>query len=260
LTIDQETFDRITIGEPSVELDEARRYLEDIPEMGPRITSKRDGTRISYKIEWTDDVENTLHPLMHSSSFWRKRFEVQLPRRLDQRLYRRYKQFLGRNGDYVLARISELAEKSAPSQEAIDDILRWMKSPENGHQALTALEYFCKNGLEVGQLDDETQTKIVNSLLDAFFYKMSKDQVYEPALEIIRMLNVKDGDVATKSKELILSSLKSGLDDMRYRKLGQSLARDPRLREALIRGAEDVMFDSDDDRVKKLCKSFIKSI
>jgi len=254
--IDQETFNQIANGESS-ELEEPKRYLKDFPEMGPKITSKKERGRISYKVEWTDDAKNVLH----SSYFWRKRFEVQLPIRLDQNLYRRYKEFMDRNGDYALARISEMAEKCAPSQEAINDLLSWMVSPENGHQALAALKYFCENGLEIGQLDDETQTKIANSLLDAFFFcDISDDQIYDPALEIIELLDVRDSKVAAKSNDLILSSLRRGSDDIRCRKLGQWLARDPRLRKALVRSVEDIMHDSEDDRVQKLCESFIDRI
>lgn len=259
--IDESTFDKIMNSEPPVQLAEAGRYLEDFPEMGPTITSKKDGARMLYKTEWDDDVKNVLRPLLHSYHFWRKRFEVQLPRRLDEKLYRRYREFLNRNEDYALARITEMAEKCAPSQDALDDLLKWMGSPKNGHQALMALRYFCKNGLEVGQLDDETQKKIANSLLDAFFSgKPSDDQRYEPAMEIIAMLDVREDGVVSKSKEIILSSLRKGSDENRIQELKQWLAQDPKLRGELIEGAEAVMMDSEDDRVARLCKSFIKSI
>jgi len=255
--IDQETFDQIMNGEPPVQLDEAIHYLESFPEMGPRIISDKEGARIWYKIEWTDDVKNILHP----SYPWRKRFEVLLPRRLDLKLYRRYKNFLDRNSDYALARISEMARRCVPSQGVIDDLLIWMEGPEKSYHALTALDYFCKNGLEVDQLDEETQRKVANSLLDSFFGETSSDDLmYGSALEIIEMLDVRDGEVSTKSKELVLSSLRGGSDEIRCRKLGEWLARDPGLRDELIEGLEDIMDDAENDRVAKLCKSFIKSI
>lgn len=244
-------------GDPPIHLDEARRYLEDFPEIGPRIIYDKDGAWVSYKIEWTDDVKN----ILHSSYLWRKRFEVLIPKRLDGNLYRRYKDFLDRNGDYALARISEMAIRCIPSQEAMDDLLIWMEEPEKRYHALTALSYFCKNGLEVDHLDEETQRKVANSILDSFFGETSSDDLmYEQALEIIEMLDVRDEEVVAKSKEFIRSSLRKGLDDDRLRKLGQWLARDPRLKKELIEGVEDVMIDSKNDRVAKLCKSFIKSI
>ena len=254
--IDQGTFDQIMKGDPSAHLDEARHYLEDFPDMRPRIVYDKDGSRVSYKVDWTDDVKN----ILHSSDLWCNRFEVQIPTRLDRNLYRRYKEFLDRNGDYAIARISEMAIRCVPSREAIDDLLIWVDEPDKRYHALTALGYFCKNGIEVDQLDDETRNRVVNSLLDSFFGETSDDLMYEQALEIIEMLDGRDKTAIAKSKQFIFMSLEKGLDDGRCRGLGQWLARDPIIRGKLIEGAEDVMACAEDDRVAKLCRSFIKDV
>jgi len=259
--IDQGTFDRIMNGKPTVELDEARRYLEDFPEMGPKITSEKKGSaRISYKVEWTDDAKNILHPLLHSDHFWIKKSTIQLPRRLEVKLYRRYKKFFGRDDDYLLMRIGEMAKGRVPSQEAIADIFTWIESSERRDRALEVLRDFCKNGLEVGHLDEETKRKIVNSLLDTFFSATSDDGLCEPAMEIIEMLDVRDGAVIAKSMELVLSSLREGLTGMRYEKLGRWLISDHSLREDLIVGVEKIMRETEDDRLIKKCRIFIASV
>ena len=251
-----ETFDMIKSKDPSIPLKEARRYIEEFPEMKPRISETRDGGRLSSKIEWPEDVKR----ILHSSYQWRGRSEVQVPRRLDEKLYRRYREFIDKNADYALGRIGEMARDSAPTQEAIDDILGWIDPSETRSLALEALSQFCKNGLEVGQLDEDARKKIAHSLLDTFFGEMSDDIMYEDALKIIEMVDVRDEETVAKCKRFIGSSLRKGGHDLKIMKLGGWLAKDPKLREGLIKISEDIMAGAEDDRVSELCKRFIRSI
>jgi DNA-binding MarR family transcriptional regulator len=251
-----ETFDMIMNKDPSIPLEEARRYIEEFPEMKPRITETRDGGRLSSKIEWPEDVKK----ILHSSYQWRGRSEVQVPRRLDEKLYRRYREFIDKNADYALGRIGEMARDSAPTQETIDDLLRWIAAPETRSRALDALSSFCKNGLEVGQLDEDARIKIAHSLLETFFGDTSDDTMYEDALKIIEMVDVRDEETVAKCKRFIGSSLRKGGHDLKIMKLGGWLAKDPMLREGLIKISEDIMAGAEDDRVSELCKRFIRSI
>jgi DNA-binding MarR family transcriptional regulator len=251
-----ETFDMVISKDPAIPLEEARRYIEEFPEMKPRISETRDGGRLSSKIEWPEDVKR----ILHSSYQWRGRSEVQVPKKLDVKLYRRYREFIDKNTDYALARIGEMARTSAPTQEAVDDLLGWIDPPETRSRALDALNTFCKNGLEVDKLDDDAREKIAHSLLDSFFGETSDDTMYEDALKIIEMVDVRDEEVVAKCQRFIGSSLRNGGHDLKLVKLGGWLAKDPKLRDGLIDLSEDVMAGAEDDRVSELCKRFIKSI
>jgi DNA-binding MarR family transcriptional regulator len=251
-----ETFDMVISKDPAIPLEEARRYIEEFPEMKPRISETRDGGRLSSRIEWPEDVKR----ILHSSYQWRGRLEVQVPRRLDEKLYRRYREFIDKNTDYALARIGEMAKTSAPTQEAVDDLLGWIDPPETRSRALEALSSFCKNGLEVGQLDEDARKKISHSLLETFFREMSDDTMYEDALKIIEMVDVRDEVTVAKCQRFIGSSLRKGGHDLRLMKLGGWHAKDPKLRDWLIEISEDVMSGAEDDTVADLCKRFIKSI
>lgn len=251
-----ETFDMIMNKDPSISLKEARRYIEEFPEMKPRISETRDGGRLSSRIEWSEDVKT----ILHSSYQWRGRSEVQVPKKLDVKLYRRYQEFIDKNTDYALARIGDMAKTSAPTQEAVDDLLGWIDPPETRSRALEALCSFCKNGLEVGQLDEDARKKIAHSLLETFFGETSDDTMYEDALKIIGMVDVRDEEAVAKCQRFIGSSLRKGGHDLRIMKLGGWLAKDPKLRDGLIKISEDIMAGAEDDRVSELCKRFIKSI
>jgi len=251
-----ETFDLIISKDPAIPLEEARRYIEEFPEMMPRISETRDGGRLSSRIEWPEDVKK----ILHSSYQWRGRSEVQVPRRLDEKLYRRYREFTDKNADYAIARIGEMARDSAPTQEAVDDILGWIDPPETRSRALYALISFCKNGLEVDKLDDDAREKIAHSLLDSFFGETSDDIMYEEALKIIEMVDVRDEETVAKCQRFIDSSLRKGGQDLRLMKLGEWLAKDQTLRDGLIKISEDIMAGAEDDTVADLCKRFIRSI
>ena len=251
-----ETFDMIMNKDPSIPLEEARRYIEEFPEMKPVISEKSDGGRLSSRIEWPEDVKK----ILHSSYQWRGRFEVQVPKKLDDKLYRRYREFIDKNADYALARIGEMARESAPTQETIDDLLGWIAAPETRSRALEALGSFCKNGLEVGQLDEDARIKIVHSLLETFFGETSDDTMCEEALKIIEMVDVRDEETVAKCQRFIDSSLRKGGPDLKSMKLGEWLAKDPKLRYGLIERSEDIMAGAEDDRVSELCKRFIRSI
>ncbi len=251
-----ETFDMVLSKDPAIALEEAHRYIEEFPEMMPRISETGDGGRLSSKIEWSEDIKK----ILHSSYQWRGRSEVQVPRRLDEKLYQRYREFIDKNADYALARIGEMARTSAPTRGAIDDLLGWIAAPETRSCALEALSYFCKNGLEVGQLDEDARKKIAHSLLETFFGETSDDIMYEDALKIIEMVDVSDEETVAKCQRFIDSSLRKGVDDLILMKLGGWLAKDPKLRDGLIELSEDIMAGAQDDRVSELCKRFIRSI
>ncbi len=242
--------------DPAIPLKEARRYIEEFPEMKPVIYETRDGGRLSSKIEWPEDVKK----ILPSSYQWRGLSEVQVPKKLDVKLYRRYREFIDKNADYALARIGEMARGSAPTPQAIDDLLGWIAAPETRSRALEALSSFCKNGLEVDKLDDDAREKIAHSLLDSFFGEKSDDIMYEEALKIIEMVDVRDEEVVAKCKRFIGSSLRKGGHDLKIMKLGGWLAKDPKLRDGLIELSEDVMARAEDDRISELCKRFIRSI
>ena len=254
--IDQASFNELLENKSLISLDETRSYLEDFPEMKPKISRDREDTQISYKIEWPDDINN----LLYSSDHWSQQFEVRVPKRFDQEKYQKYKALLDRNGDYALTRISKMASGYSLSQEVINDLLGWTEDLKKRYGALDALRYFCKNGLEVDQLDEKTQKRVVYSLLDSFFADKSNSYAYENALEIIEMLDVRNKVVAAKSIEFISWALRKKERDGRYQKLGEWLAKDPCVREELIEGMENVMANTEDDQVALSCKMFVKSI
>ena len=153
-----------------------------------------------------------------------------------------------------------MARESAPTQETIGDLLRWIAAPKTRSRALEALGSFSKNGLEVGQLNEDARKKISHSLLETFFGETSDDTMYEEALKIIEMVDARDEEAVAICQRFIGSSLRKGGPDLKIMKLGGWLAKDPKLRDGLINISEDIMAGAEDDRVSELCKRFIRSI
>jgi hypothetical protein len=107
--IDSETIQVVLKSKPHNDPDEIREYMDTFPEMKPKVAPGETSFELIYKISWTEELKNALHPIKP----WNQTSEIRIPRRYDFK------------GDLTwmfgaFESVIELAEIYSPSSEVID--------------------------------------------------------------------------------------------------------------------------------------------
>jgi hypothetical protein len=264
--IDQLTFNEFLENSYSISLEVAREYLDANPDMKPKIIFKEEAGEILYKVEWSEDVKRFLYMI----DSWKQTSKIHLPRRFGKN------EWSLRGPDYweALDIAKTQSEIYTLEPEMIDDLLRLIGLKHYELDILVTLRNFCKNSLEVDQLDDSVKTKIVLTLFDRAFvtdvYDKKRDvekgrggiEERNKAFEIIELLDVRSNDVIEAVKKyldkmLILDMEIEGPD---IYKVIEWLAKDPALKEGLIEKIDKLLKSSEISGQAGFYQGLLKSI
>ncbi len=266
--IDQQTLNEVLTGIAKAELEEAKAYLEKFPGMRPKLTFEDKDNKRHYKVKWSYDARDYLHIYCPKDQL----AEAIIPRMLGEdpnRYWKLIDQGDGEKRSYAMARLVEMSRIYAPKLSTIDNLLERLDVSVLKEDMLVILKMFVQNGLEVGEISEDEKAKLSNRLSDIAFEtsRASEDEYPHEylerwrALEIIKMLNVKEKEVGERAKEFVYAMLKKGYSTGNYLfEVAKWLAENPDMRIDLANTAEDILINSADKNVVAGCREFLKKI
>jgi DNA-binding CsgD family transcriptional regulator len=266
--LDQETLNEILTGVPEGKLEEARTYLKKFPEMRAKLTHEDRGAIRHYKVKWSYDAVNYLHIYCPKDQI----AEASIPRRPRGNLSRYQELRSLVNGEkrrYAIGRIEELAENCVPAPIVIEDLLNWLRSSDKKEDILIILKMFCKNGLEVDQINEGQRVQLCSALSEIAFETSQINENDYPleyaerwiSFEILKMLDRKRDKVGEKAKEFVYAALWKGYSTGNYLfAVGKWLAGNPDFRTELMKRVEDILINSDDKNIVAGSAEFLKKI
>jgi hypothetical protein len=146
--VDRETLNSILKNELSPFKDEGGSYLEEFPEMKPKLTIQEKNRQIVYRIDWSDESKKVLS----KTDSWKQTTEIRIPRRCEETMY------LGGSDSWEMVEMAQnLAEIYAPNQHIINQLLELIGLPHYENNVLIVLKKFCQTALEVDLLDEGTK-------------------------------------------------------------------------------------------------------
>jgi hypothetical protein len=261
--LDLETLNEILNGIPAEKLEEARDYLKKFPGMRARMVYQDRGNKRHYTVKWSLDAIDYLHTCRPKD----QSAEVPIPRRPKANLSRYWelkKLVDGRSGSYAMAEISAIAQYCVPTPKVLEDLLNWVVSAENKQDILTILKMFCRNGLEVEEINEGQKDQTCEALSKiAFEADKSIEESADrwTALEIIKMVDARKDLTGKKAKEFVKGMLGKGYQTGNYLfEAGKWLAEDSTIRLELVRIAEEILTNSRERIIVSGCHEFLKKI
>ena len=192
--LDLETLNEILAGVPTERLDEAMDYLKKFPGMRPRLEYQDRGNKRHYTVKWSLDAIDYLHTCCPKD----QSAEVLIPCRPKANLSRYWelkKLVGGESRSYAMAGIEAIARYCVPTPKVLEDLLNWLRSTDNKQDILAILKMFCRNGLEVGEIDESLKVHICETLSAIAFEAGQSIEEFDDrwiALEILKMADVRN--------------------------------------------------------------------
>jgi hypothetical protein len=251
--VDGETLNEILDYKSPADLDIAKTYLEEFPQLKPKIVETKNGKEIVYEVVWREEIRDILDEFRQ----WSQTTEILIPLKYDNESNYPF----GGDSPWESFEISEdLAENYVLSPRVMDHFLKFVVLSHYESRVLATLKKFCQNAIEVGCLDDETKEKIVSKLKDVAFvrnyktlrrdYEKSSDAMKErnDAFDIIEFLNFRNKEVIDIARTYIdevgsEESIEEPIQGPDRYKVAIWLARDPQLKAEMIDKIDKKMQD-----------------
>jgi hypothetical protein len=189
--IDQETLNEILEKRPSIDLDNARSYLDEFPDARPEVIFTEEHNWIRCHVKWHDETKI----LLDAIDSWKQTAEIRIPRKYDKS--NQGGRLGGRDIVSSFEIAQELADLYVPSEKIIGFLLDVAVEPHGNLDVLGTLKKYCQNALEVGQIDKETKKMLEIGLIQAAFFGFHSDfSERNAAFDILDMLGCNVEEIA----------------------------------------------------------------
>ena len=266
--IDLETLNEIIEKRPSVNLDDARSYLDEFPEMRPEVIFTEEHNWIMYNVKWSNDARI----LLEAIDSWKQMAEISIPRKFDKGNIS--SRLAGTDIVSGLDIAALLADLYVPSERIMSFLSNVAVEQHGDLVVLPTLKKYCQNALEVGQMDEKNKDHLVNKLIDvAFFGEYTTIAERNTAFDIIDLLGVRS-EVIEIAMDYINDLLDEIPDDVQnvvpinrirfkgpdIEKIAKWLARDPKSKIELEERIENLMKSTDYPEQAAFCKDILELI
>lgn len=244
--VDGETLNEILEGKPSADFDKAKKYLEEFSQLKPEITETRMGSRIIYRVNWSEEVKRILFAM----DLWHQSAEILIPFKYDNDNEYPFGDYEYPWGSFEVS--EHLAANHVLSPRVMAHFLRFIGLPRHESRVLATLKKFCQNAIEVSCLDEDVKEKIALKLKDVAFvrdyknlqrdYEKPSDAVKErnDAFDIIEFLNLRNKEIIDIARMYIDEIGSEGFEEKLVQgpdmfKVAIWLARDSQLESEIIK-------------------------
>jgi hypothetical protein len=262
--IDQETLTEILEKRTSIDLDNARSYLDEFPDARPEVIFTEEHNWIRYRVKWSEDVRM----LLGAIDSWKQTAEIRIPRKYDKR--NQGGRLGGRDIVSALEIAEELADLYVPSEKIIGFLLDVAVKPHGNLVVLATLKKYCQNALEVGQIDEKVKDMLIPGLIEAVFFGDSNDlEERNIAFDLIEMLEARNEDIVAIASDYLDEWLDETPDDFPdaqkmkgpdiYR-IAKWLCKDPNIKVELEQKIEDLIKKAEYSEQVSRCKTVLEHI